>query len=152
MENDYIWRSSRAQDRRGEKMLLKYEKEELIQRLDILLNKIDLRWSERKGNIYIDEWLDFIAIEKIATGLLFHFYDLKPNLNDKKLRNHFVKIDVVKVRYNKLDNNAYNTIIQTAILAEMRGTVSKMSTNQLICRYVVQPINSEQKFSNSYRC
>lgn len=128
---------------------LRYTNQALLDQVPALLKSMRIDWGKYKDpSQYLQEWLEFIEITKIRTGLLASTYDLSEIIFDSEMKKHFVKIDIIAQRFaDDIDNTrAINTIIQTAILSEMRGTISKMTTTSMINRYVVQPINSEVKF------
>ena len=92
-------------------------------------------------------WIDLIALEKVRFGLLAYFYDISSLTFSKDTRFHFEKIDPIEARFKKpFDSNVINTVVQGAILSEMKGTLSKMSTERFTMRWVVQPMNSEKVF------
>ena len=141
---DYIWRNTKAREKRGKKLELKYLN--LVGEKDELLNLLDIKWDKYNNKIFINEWIDFIEIEKIRFGLLAFFYDVSSISFDKNLKKHYVNIDFVSKRFLTIDAHAKNAIVQTAIFSEFKGTVSSMSTNKFISRYIVQVIDSEKKF------
>ena len=145
-EWDYIYRNPKSRERRGKELKLNVADGELLNRAGDILDDTKIIWEKYKDSVKINEWLDFIAIEKVRIGLLSSFYDMKVDF--KEMRNHFPNIEIIKSRFRHkgLNNESYNTIIQNAILSEMKGTISKMSTEKLIARYVVQPIESEKKY------
>lgn len=150
---DYVFRSPRAREKRGEKLELKFDSNHLLDNLEVLLRLMTIDWSKYDRVKNLNDWVCFIEIEKIRFGLITSFYDVsswRKELGDRNLQAHFPKIKTIFERSKPSDrssNRVINAVINTAIFSEMKGTISKMTTKEVINRYVVQPIDSEQKFN-----
>ena len=152
---DYFFRNERSREKRGEELKLT---ESLIPKRDLpkILRDTKIDWGKYglidhwKNGETFNEWIGLLEIEKVRTGLLAAFYDISPikkELDALKERGHFPNIEVVFNRFKDEDKKkpeSIGTVIQQAVLSEMKGTVSKMSTTDLIARYVVQPQDVEK--------
>ena len=149
---NYIWRSNKAREKRGEKIQLKYQK--LSGQQEKLFDLLRINWDKYENCVCINEWLDFIEIQKIKIGFLSFVYDISlvEDLFTDKIKNHFPKVGVIGQRYEKKTSDSVNSVLQQAIFSEFRGTVSKMSTEAFITRYVIQPMYSETKYPIVTEC
>ena len=149
-ENDYIFRARQSRNNKGESIELNCLDDELVERVHQFLEQTKIHWGKYESVRYLHEWVDLIEIEKIRFGLLSqnHRIDhLYTYIDD--LRNVFERIDLVFNRFSQSEYKSQKcliTVINQAIFPEIKGTVSKMTTEEIVCRYIVQPIESEQKF------
>ena len=148
---DYFYRAPQARDKRGQKISITKDEKEVLESLPWLVKNIQVNWPDYLDvGQHLEQWLDFVELEKIKIGLLTYFYDcskLYSLINDSQpLKDHFPQVAVILQRSpDKQSNQTINNIFQQAILAEMRGTIAKMTTSQIIVRYVVLPVESEKK-------
>ena len=151
----YIHQSHHKKQQLGEEsqVNLKFSGLGLIEKAPELIGLLDIHWGKYNDvSRDLDEWLVFNEIEKVRTGLLARFYNIADDIPSdaftEELKEHFPKVQTILERFKnkKLDSKNLNTVIQQAILSEIRGTLSKMTVKSLIARYVVQPIKSEKKF------
>ena len=150
---DYYIFQSKYKHRRGGKdkqIALKHTDAELINQTPVLLKLLSVKWDiYRSTSEYLNQWLALMELEKMRIGLLTQTYDVSEVVFSKELKEYFPKINIILRRFSPENQNSSKTInevIQQAILSEMRGTISKMTTSSMIMRYVVQPMESENKF------
>ena len=152
---DYFFRKKQAREERGEKLELRIKDDELLNSLSKLLDCLKVKWDKYRkidywnnGKTYA-EWVGLIELEKVRLGLVTSFYDVSSIKKElEKMNKHFPNVEIVFSRYQeneRFESKNISTVIQQAVLSELKGTVSKMSTKEFVMRYVVQPINSEKK-------
>lgn len=153
---DYFFRKKQAREERGEKLELSIKDDKLLNSLSKLLNDLKVKWDKYRkidhwnnGKTY-SEWVGLIELEKVRLGLVAAFYNIS-SINKKleKMNKHFPNVELVFSRYQedeKFESKNISKVIQQAVLSELKGTVSKMSTKEFVMRYVVQPINSEVRY------
>ena len=145
----YIFKPVQAR-RRGSLIELAPEVD-LVNLIPKLLKQTGIDWQRYSSVKHLTDWLSFIEITKIRLGLISQTYDMAniyKRLNQPDLQKYFPKVPVIFNRYpqeKQTQNSSLNTVLQQAVCSEMRGTVAKMTTEKIINRWVVQPINSEQK-------
>ena len=145
---DYVFRSKYSRERRGEKKNI--ARELLLKNINKFLEKFVVNWEKYREDMKINDWLDFVEIQRIRTGIIAYFFDIseiKKLFESSKLKEKFAKVDIIRERYgNNLTGVEVNSVIQTAILSEMRGTLSSISTKKIISRYVLQPVDVEKRY------
>ena len=146
----YIFKPPQAR-RRGQQISLK-QTDDLLGLIPELLAQTKIKWNKYDSVNHLPDWLGFIEITKIRLSLASQTYDMagcQRLLTQEDIKNYFPKVSIIFNRYPKekhADTASLNTVIQQAICSEMRGTASKMTTEKIINRWVVQPIDSEKKF------
>ena len=157
-KDDYFFRKKQSRDKRGDKLELSIKDDDtLLTCLSKLLDNLKVKWDKYRridywnnGKTY-SEWVGLIELEKVRLGLVAAFYDILPIKKNLKKRNkHFPNVDLVFSRYQeekeRSESKNISAVIQQAVLSELRGTVSTMSTKEFVMRYVVQPIDSEKNY------
>ena len=154
-EYDYFFRKKQAREERGEKLELSVKDDELLNSLSKLLGDLKVKWDKyRKINYWnhgktYAEWVGLIEVEKVRSGIVAAFYDISSIKKKLEKNKHFPNVEIVFSRYQeneRSESKNINTVMQQAVLSELKGTVSKMSTKEFVMRYVVQPIDSEKKY------
>ena len=149
---DHFYRAPQARERRGEEIGISCSAEQCKDAVPALLKKAKIRWDKYRDVKYLNDWIGFIEIEKIRIGLMASFYDISSLYSIVKglPEKHFPKVGVVFNRFSdenkKQRGENIQTVIQTGVFSELRGTAVKMTTRQFIARYVVQPMKSEEGY------
>lgn len=153
-KDDFIYRARHSR-RLGKKLDVKEEyirndSQKLIDGVPEFLKLTKIRWSQYSSSAHLNDWVYLIEIEKIRFGLLsqnYHISELKSQVD--ALRDKFENIELIFNRYLPSDrdsNKTLESVINQAILSEIKGTISKMTTEEIVARYVIQPIKSNEKF------
>ena len=153
-KSDYLFRAPQSKDKRGEKLKLKPG---VLgpQGVGALIGELRVDWGKyRDSEKYLSEWPMLLEVEKVRLGLITQTYDLGQTgvydlLNSERIRDLFPGVRVVFARFEesqRSSNLSIGTVMQQAVLSELKGTASKMTTKKIVARYVLQPMDSEKKF------
>ena len=149
-ENDCIWKSEFARNHLLIDIGSKVSNETYLNNADKMFSKLKPRWSKytKFTKLNLLQWSDFVEIEKIYMGLLSSFYDIKSIKMPKKLHQElfYPAIPMIEGRFNEKNSDMINTVLQTAVLSEMKGTIATMTKNRDVARYTVQPIGTEKSY------
>ena len=150
---DYIFRSKRSRVRGGTEIKINPHLGRIEEQFQVLIEALRVNWGKYGSVEYLHDWVVLIEIEKIRFGLIVYVIDdlspLSRVLMDDKLQTSFVKIATILNRYKpsvRSHRDVLGSVVQQAIFSELKGTISKMTTGQIINRYTVQVIDSEKKF------
>ncbi|MBC8464775.1 MAG: type V CRISPR-associated protein Cas12d [Parcubacteria group bacterium] len=119
--------------------------------LDEMITALKPRWEDilAQGNVH--DMVDAVEMEKVRIGILSAlYYDVSVTLRCETLPEELFSsahaLSALKGHPDTLSGNDFGRFIQTGILTEMKGAVTKMSRTEFVERYVAQIVGSEKEF------